>query len=197
MAEKKTKKLLENGVWIQRQHGVLTMGSLEKTDDAVVELSSELSEAIDDFEEDMMAAMYGDNVVPFKPDEIRVNEMLLNVVNQFELTGVRVSVSCSPEDAVVKGDYDQLLDLMSGFVQNSLESGLKTAETPVLYINASVLEDNLCIIYWDSCRVERKNSLKKEFDCIENSLQGEISEKTTAGRASYFDIVIPLEQVKR
>ncbi len=191
----KKKDLLKNGLWIQKQHGVLTMGSLDETDAVAVELSPELSQAITGFEQDMIEAMYGENAVVFNPARIALKNLFLNVVNEFDLDGVHVSVTCTPDNAVVEAEYDRLFDLLAGFVQYSLDSGIKSENAPAIYLNASLIDDNLCVIYRDSRRALRKDALKKEFDCITNVLHGEVSEKTTPGRGSYIDMVIPVKPV--
>jgi hypothetical protein len=194
MAEEKKKSLLKNGIWIQEKQGVLTMGSLDSDDSTVVELSPEFSASVFEFEQDMMDALYGDKAIDFVPGKIGVKKLLARMVDSFDMTGIQVSISC-PDSAVIHGDYDGLFDLFAGFLRNSLEHELLHMDSPAIHISVSVVADTLCLVYRDSGDGSGDSRLKKEMRYITETLNGKVSQKSSHGRGSYFDIVIPVKQV--
>jgi len=188
---KREKSLLKNGIWVQEQNGVLTMGPLDDDNHTVVELSPELTKTILNFEKDMVEALYGEDAVPFVPGVIHVKRLLIRTLDAFDLSDVRVSISCD-ESLAFRGEYDIYSSLITGFVKNSLEQGLKDSPSSSIFINVSILDNNLCMIYRDSGAGSRENGLEKEFALIREKLKGEVTRKYTTGRGSYIDMMIPV-----
>lgn len=189
MTQSSKKSLLKKGIWIQEQQGVLTMGSLDPEDIKVVELSPELTATIAQFEQDMTDALYGDRAIAFEPGKTGVKKLLERVIKSFDTTGVQISISC-PDYAVISGEYDGLFNLFSGIVGNSLQHELIGVDRPAIHISVSVVADTLCMIYRDSGTGSGANRLKKEISYIKETLKGEVSQKSTPGKGTYFDIVI-------
>ena len=189
MKQNSKKSLLKKGLWIQEQQGVLTMGSLDPEDVRIVELSPELTATISEFEQDMTEALYGDKAIVFEPGKTGVKKLLERVIKSFDKTDVEISISC-PDSAVISGDYDGLFWLFSGFVANSLNHELIGVKNPAIHISVSVVANTLCIIYRDSGTGSGANRLKKELRYIRETLKGEVSQKSTPGKGTYFDILI-------
>lgn len=190
MEKEKKKSLLKNGIWIQEKQGILTMGTLDGDDSAVVELSPELTATIFELEQDMMDALYGDGAIRFTPGKIKVKKLLEKVVKDFNMTGIQLSISC-PDSVVIDGNYDCLFDLFAGFVKNSVEHELSHVKNPAIHISVSLVADALCLVYRDSGNGSFDSLLKEEIRCITETLNGEVSRKSSIGKGSYFDIVIP------
>ncbi|MDY0221641.1 MAG: hypothetical protein RBR67_10935 [Desulfobacterium sp.] len=187
--EKDEKSLLKRGIWIQEKEGVLTMGSLDPRDTRVVELSPEFTFTIFQLEQEMKDALYGDQARAFTPGKTRLKTILERVIKGFDTTGVHVSISC-PDSAVIYGDSDGLFDLFSGFVKNSLEHELCGVSSPAIHISVSVVGDTLCMVYRDSGTGSVGSRLDKEIRYIKEILKGEVNQKSTPGKGSYFDIAI-------
>jgi len=190
MEEKKKKSLLKNGIWIQEQQGVLTMGTIGGDDSTVVELSPGVAATIFELEHDMMDALYGDKSIRFVPGKIKVKKLFEDIVENFDMTAIQLSISC-PDSAVIYGDYDCLFDLFAGFIENSMDHELSHVDAPAIHISVSVVADALCVVYRDSGNGSFDSRLKKEIRCITETLNGEVSRKSSVGKGSYFDIVIP------
>jgi len=190
MEEKNKKTLLKNGIWIQEQHGVLTMGAIGGDDSSVVELSPGVAATIFELEHDMMEALYGDKAIRFVQGKIKVKKLLEKVVESFDMTGIQLSISC-PDSAVINGNYDCLFHLFAGFVKNSVDHELSHVKNPAIHISVSVVADALCLVYRDSGNGSFDSLLEEEIRCITETLNGEVSRKSSIGKGSYFDIVIP------
>jgi len=190
MEEKNKKTLLKNGIWIQEQHGVLTLGAIGGDDSSVVELSPGVAATIFELEHDMMEALYGDKAIRFVQGKIKVKKLLEKVVKDFDMTGIQVSISC-PDSVIIDGNYDCLFDLFAGFVKNSVDHELSHVKNPAIHISVSVVGDALCLVYRDSGNGSFDSLLKEEIRCITETLNGEVSRKSSIGKGSYFDIVIP------
>lgn len=182
--------LFKKGVWIREQQGALTIGSLDATDDRVMVLPEKLSAQILEFEKDMIEALYGEDKIVFNPEVIDIAKLLTAVGKQFKNHDLRISFSGTKEN-VFKGDYDEIFNLIEKLVRNSL-TDFSRKETPLrIYINASVLQDHLCIIYRDTGSVSDSSKLKNEIEFVKTVLNGEISYKKTSENISYYDIMIP------
>jgi len=189
----KKNSVLKTGIWIKEQQGQLTIGSLDKNDPEVMVVSDQLSLKLFEFEKDMMEAIYGEDRVTFNPSILNIEKLLSNLKTQFSKYELRISFSGAKEN-FFKGQYNEIYSLIEKFVQSSLSHDTELEKPPLIYINASVLQDHLCIIYRDSLSISNPVKLKKEFDFIKSTLNGEISHKATPGNASYYDIIIPSKQ---
>ncbi|OFZ67920.1 MAG: hypothetical protein A2328_11970 [Bdellovibrionales bacterium RIFOXYB2_FULL_36_6] len=187
---KKIKKntVLKTGIWIKEQQGQLTIGSLDKDSPEIMIVPDQLSSKIFEFEKDMMDALYGDSRIKFNPSALNIEKLLSNLKKQFKEYDIRISFSGTPKN-IFHGDYNEIYGLIEKFVQSSLNP--ISGPPPVIYINISVLQDHLCIIYRDSLSVSDPANLATEFNFIKSTLNGEINHKTTPGNTSYYDIIIP------
>lgn len=192
---KKIKKntVLKTGIWIKEQQGQLTIGSLDKNSPEVMIVPDQLSSKIFEFEKDMLEALYGDSRIAFNPSCLDIEKLLSNLKKQFKKYDIRISFSGTTEN-VFNGNYNEIYGLIEKFIQNSLNPISKTDTPPLIYINASVLQDHLCIIYRDSLSISDPANLTNEFNYIKSTLNGEITHKATSGNKSYYDIIIPSKQ---
>ncbi|MCF6246211.1 MAG: hypothetical protein L3J69_02500 [Desulfobacula sp.] len=182
--------LFKKGIWIKEQQGRLTMGSLEGNDNGPMVLPDDLCSRIFEFENDMIEALYGDQKIPFNPEIIDIEKMLADIKTKFSKYNLRISFSGSP-DYIFKGDYYDIFNIFEKLVLSSLSGASKKDTEPLIYINASVLENHLCIIYRDAESCSNPSSLKEEIDFIKIHLKGEISYKAPALKKAYYDIMIP------
>lgn len=192
---KKIKKntVLKTGIWIKEQQGQLTIGSLDENSPEVMIVPDQLSSKIFEFEKDMLEALYGDSRIAFNPSCLDIEKLLSNLKKQFKKYDIRISFSGTTEN-VFNGNYNEIYGLIEKFIQNSLNPISKTDTPPLIYINASVLQDHLCIIYRDSLSISDPANLTNEFNYIKSTLNGEITHKATSGNKSYYDIIIPSKQ---
>jgi len=190
MEKIKNNALLKKGIWIKEQQGNLTIGSLDETDKSVVVIPDELSSKLLAFENDMMDALYGEDRLVFDPSAIDIEKLLAKIGKQFQKNDLRISFSGEKESSF-KGDYNEIYRLIEKFVLSSLSGASQTSTPPLIYINASILQDHLCIIYRDSGSITDPALLKNEISFIKTVLKGEIDYKITSGNKSYFDIMIP------
>jgi hypothetical protein len=180
--------VFKTGIWIKEQQGQLTIGSLDKNSPEIMIVPEQLSLKIFEFEKDMMEALYGDNKIKFNPSALNIEKLLSNLKKQFKEYDIRVSFSGTIKN-IFHGNYDEIYGFIEKLVQSSLYP--ISSPPPLIYINISVLEDHLCIIYRDSLSISDPATLTKEFDYIKSTLNGEVYHKTTPGNPSYYDIIIP------
>jgi len=192
---KKVKKdtFFKTGIWIKEQQGCLTIGSLDSNDKGIMVIPDKLRSKIFEFENEMIEALYGENKALFNPSIINIEKLFANIGKKFNQNNLRISFS-GTKDNVFRGDYDEIFHLIEKFILSSLTDDSKQGKEPLIYINASVLQDHLCIIYRDSGSISDPLKLKKEIDFIKSVLKGEISYKLTDGNKSYYDIIIPSKQ---
>lgn len=183
---------LKTGIWIKEQQGQLTIGSLDKKQPEVMIIPDQLSSKIFEFEKDMIEALYGENRIVFNPSFLNIEKLLSNLKKQFEKYELRISFS-GAADNIFKGNYNEIYHLIEKFIQSSIPDS-EMESPPTIYINASVLQDHLCIIYRDSLSISKPEKLKNEFDFIKSKLNGEITHKATSGNKSYYDIILPSMQ---
>jgi len=183
--------VFKTGIWIKEQQGQLTIGSLDEKDETVMIIPDDLCLKIFEFENDMMDALYGEEKIPFNRAILDVEKLFENIGKKFKRNNLRISFSGTKEN-VFKGEYDEIYHLIETFIQSSITDEVITQENePVIYINASVLQDHLCIIYRDSASISVPSKLKNEIGFIKSILNGEVSHKVTSGNKSYYDIIIP------
>ncbi len=183
----------KSGIWIKEQQGCLTIGSLDKSDTAVKIIPESLRQTLADFETDMVEALYGETATQFKPGVINIQTMLDEIQREYKSHNLRISVS-GTENNIFKGNYDKLSTIIQRLVNSSLTETPKDNSSPIIYINASLLEDHLCIIYRDSESICHPDKLKKEITYIKKAMNGEVSFKATGTEKSYFDIMIPSQK---
>ena len=191
MAKSHTNQLFKKGIWIKEQQGTLTMGSLENGDQTALKVPDDLCARIYEVENEMIEALYGDSRQVFDPDAVDMEKLLARIEKQFAGTKLRISFSADP-GYVFTSDYDAICTLLEKLVESSLmpdPSG--TSPDPLIYINASILDTHLCIIYRDSEAVSDPASLKTLIDLVKSRLNGEIDYKSTPGQKAYYDIMIP------
>ncbi len=179
--------IFKKGVWIKEQQGVLTIGSLDVQEKETMVIPDELSSKMFAFEEEVLDALYGENTKTFNPEIVDMEKLLSKIKNRFTDKEIRIAFS-NPQKEKFKGDHDEILALLEKLVLSSSPPGKD--EKTLMYINASILQDHLCIIYRDSSSISDPSTLEKEFQYIQNTLKGEISYKKTESR-SYYDIMIP------
>jgi hypothetical protein len=189
---KKIKKntVLKTGVWIKEQQGQLTIGSLDKNSSEIMIVPDQLSLKIFEFEKDMMDALYGDSKIKFNPTVLNIEKLLSNLKKQFKECDIRISFSETAKNTF-HGNYEDIYGLLEKLVQSSLKPISEMDTAPLIYINISLLQDHLCIIYRDSLSISDPASLTKEFNFIKSTLNAEINYKASPGNPSFYDIIIP------
>jgi len=180
----------KTGIWIKEQQGNLTIGSLDENDKNIKVIPDGLSKTLQEFEKDMIDALYGESSIPYIPGSIDVKKLFSKIETAFHDKRIRLSVS-GTENNIFKGEFDKIFTLLERFVLSSLDETSNASDPPTIYINASLLEKHLCIIYRDSHSACHPSKLKKEIQYITKKLNGEVSYKSTGGEKSYFDIMIP------
>ncbi len=184
---------LKTGIWIKEQQGRLTIGSLDKNNPGVMVIPDDLSSKIFEFEKDMIEALYGENRIEFNPLLLNIEKLLSNLKKQFKKHDLRISFSGAAGNDF-KGNYNEIYNLIEKLIQSSISPLSETGNPPLIYINVSVLQDHLCIIYRDSLSISDPEKLTKEFEFIKTNLNGEINHKATSGNNPYYDIIIPSKQ---
>eukprot|EP00767_Chilomastix_cuspidata_P008303 gnl/Chilomastix_cuspidata/9481.p1 GENE.gnl/Chilomastix_cuspidata/9481~~gnl/Chilomastix_cuspidata/9481.p1 ORF type:complete len:198 (+),score=19.15 gnl/Chilomastix_cuspidata/9481:28-594(+) len=185
MSDKKNNDLLKNGVWIKEQNGVLTMGSLDDDDHAVV-LSREFSDNLFKMEDEMMSALYGPAAEKFYSENINIKRLIEKAVSDIDDKDIKISVHCDDKTSI-SVSYDDIYDVISGLLNNSIKSA--DSEKNV-YINASVADNTLCLIYRDSGQCGKPEAVKVETEIIQNRLKGKVKINET-DQWTYLDITIP------
>ena len=187
MDKPRSNPIFKKGIWIKEQQGTLTMGSLDGKETLV--LPDDLCAKIFAFEHEMQDALYGENRQTFSPELIDMDRLFLNIKARFRDKEIKISF-LNPQKQKLRGNYDEIFTLLEKFVLSSCSP--KKEEKILIYISASILQDQLCLIYRDSHAVSDPSRLKAEFAYITDRLKGEITYKKTAEARSYYDIMIPL-----
>lgn len=180
----------KHGIWIKEQQGHLTIGSLNKNDNEVKIIPDHIKQTIQDMEADMIEALYGEESVSYESETIYFDNLFKELENKFKDHQIRISFSGDQQN-VFKGDFQILLTIFEKMIQSSLIDGDQNPANPIIYINASLIDNHLCIIYRDSESLCHPSKIKKVILYIKNKLHGEVSYKATSGEKSYFDIMIP------
>ena len=189
MNKQNNRSLFKAGVWIKEQQGELTLGSLDDDSQTVI-IPESLSSKIFEFENDMIQALYGEDRVAFDPARVDVGRLFRNLKKEFEHAELRISFPDSQNNSF-KGSFDDIYHVMQQFVLSALPEDPLAVTDQNIHINASILENHLCIIFRDSLSVSDPTRLKQEIEFIENKLNGEISFKSTGTQKTYYDIMIP------
>jgi hypothetical protein len=185
--DKDENPVFKKGIWIREQQGQLTMGSLDKNDNSVMVLSDELAAKLHTVESDMMDALFGDNRTPFRPGVLDMDAVFAKLKKTFKTIELKLSFA-DPHQRQLLCAFDPVFTLMENLVASSLSTSL----SPVININASVLENHLYIIYRDFDSVSKPSDLAPEFYQAKNRLNANIQFKKTENNRTYYDIMIPL-----
>jgi len=180
--------LFKKGIWIKEQQGTLIMGSLDRKGKDVMVVPDNLCAKIMEFESDMMEALYGADRKPFDPARIDIEKLFNALEKQYRQCRLKIMVS---GDRMFTADYDEIYGIMAKFIESSIPDSASGSRYPVININASVLQDHLCIIYRDSASVSNPSKLKRETHFLKTALKGEITYKHTPENKAYYDIMIP------
>ena len=193
MTEATSKVLFKKGIWIKEQQGNLTIGSLDKTEKDIKIIPEQLKKVLIDFENDMLEALYGERSVDFEPGRIDIVKMFDQIAVQFNAYELKISFS-GTDPGTYQGDYNAVYRIIERFVLSSLPTKDTDSQSPIIYINASLTDNHLCIIYRDSGSLCHPSKLKKEIEYIQKKLNGSVNYKAKSGEKSYFDIMIPSTQ---
>ncbi len=188
---KKTEQhsFFKRGIWIKEQQGALTMGTLGDDAETVV-IPNALGSKIFEFENDMIDAIYGEEKIAFNPSVVDFHRMMDNLKKEFNHINLRISLTDDQRHGF-KGSYDEIHRVLEHFILSALPQNPDDVSRQMVYINASLLEDHLCLILRDALSLSSPEQLKEEIRFIKNELNGEISYKSTGSQKTYYDIVIP------
>ncbi|WP_020588435.1 hypothetical protein [Desulfobacter curvatus] len=186
MGAKQETEIFRKGIWIKEQQGVLTVGSLDKENTDVMVVSDELSAKLQAFESDMIEALYGENRETFQPGILDIERLFKQLENRFEDVRLHLSFDKSDENPFIC-DYDPLFSLFEKLILSSISGN----SNPVIHINASLVQDHLCIIYRDSESVSNPSDLGPDFFLIKNRLGAGIEYNKAEKQEGYYDITIP------
>ena len=193
MNKDKKKPIFKKGIWIREQQGSLTIGTLDDPEKEILIVPDSLTEKLQEFENDMIEALYGEKRQVFHPGTLDIDRLFQNLEKRFTDYPVRVFYS-GGENKDYKGSYDGIYAILEKFIKSSL-TGFSDKENELkIYINASLLDDHLCIIYRDSESISDPMKLKKEITFIEDKLNGTISYKKSPEKKAYYDMMIPLKK---
>lgn len=186
MGAKQDTKIFKKGIWIKEQQGVLTVGSLEGKNTDVMVISDELSAKIQAFESDIIEALYGENRKIFKPGTLDVKHLFKQLEKRFENVRLHLSFDKSGENPFAC-DFDTIFSLFEKLILSSISGN----SNPVIHINASLVQDHLCIIYRDSESVSNPSDLGPDFFLVKNRLGAGIEFNKAEKKGGYYDITIP------
>jgi len=186
MGTNKETEIFKNGIWIKKQQGVLTVGSLDKTNTDIMRIPDELSAKLQDFETEMIEALYGETREPFQPDILDVEHLFKQLEKRFKDERLHLSFDKSDDNPFIC-DFDPVFSLFEKLILSSLTADSK----PLIYINVSLVQDHLCIIYRDSESVSNPSDLGPDFFRIKNSLGADVEFNKADSKGGYYDITIP------
>ncbi len=187
MDPKQKKPLFEKGIWIKEQHGVLTMGSLDKRNKEVMVIPDALCEKIQAVETEMIEAIYGESREMFQPE-------ILDMALLFKKLGakygdVTFEISFKDSDG---GPFRCGFNPVFTMLEKLVESSVSGTGAPLIHIKASIVEGHLCIVYQDTLSVSDPSKLAPDFYLAKNKLNGTVQFKKKEGsRDAYYDIIIP------
>lgn len=185
--------LFKKGIWIKDQNGSLTIGSLDKTDTSVKIIPDNLRRTLVEFETDMIEALYGEHSKPFIPEVIDLNNLLKNLKEQYQTLNIKVALA-GTQNNIFKGDYEKIYAIVENLIQSSIAGLSKDDELPLIYVNVSLVDNHLCLIYRDSASACHPSKIEPEIEYIQTILNGEVRFKDIGGDKSYFDIMIPSKE---
>ncbi|NWH06077.1 hypothetical protein [Desulfobacter latus] len=186
MNPEKETEIFKKGIWIKEQQGVLTVGSLDKNNTDVMVLSDKLSSRLRTFESDIIEAIYGESREAFQPGGLDIEHLFRQLKKRFENVRLQISFDKSDEKPFIC-NFDSIFSLFEKLILSSISGNSK----PVIYINASLVQDHLCIIYRDSESVSKPSDLGPEFFLIKNRLDCRVQFNKADKKGTYYDITIP------
>ena len=186
MNRAKQDPLFKRGIWIKEQQGMLTMGTIGGSEQETMVIPDDLGSKIVAFEKEMMDALFGNDRIPFQAEILNIEKLISELKVRFTDSELKISFS-NPKEEKFKGSYEEIFNLIVKWILSSLSQDAK----PTIYINASLVQGHLCIIYRDSDSVSDPSMLTKEIQYIKDKLNGEASYKKTSENKSYYDIMIP------
>lgn len=192
MNKQSDQPLFKKGIWIKEQQGSLTMGTLNDDSETMI-IPEALGSKIIEFENDMIEALYGERRMPFNAAEIDMKKVFSRLKKDFKYANLRISLPESGGNQF-KGDFDEIYNLLQKIVSSALPETPKPGTDQKIYINASILENHLCIIFRDTLSISTPARIKDEIRFIEENLNGEISFKSTGSDKTYYDIMIPSKE---
>ena len=186
MGTKKETEIFKKGIWIKELQGILTVGSLDKKNKDIMIIPDELSAKLQNFESDMIDALYGESRKPFQADILDIEHLFKQLEKRFKDERLHLSFDKSDENPFIC-DFDPVFALFEKLVLSSIAGNSK----PLIYINASLVQDHLCIIYRDSKSVSSPSDLGPDFFLIKNRLGASVEFNKADQQGGYYDITIP------
>lgn len=190
MKNKIKSTIFKAGIWIKEQQGRLTMGGMGSDAGDTIVVPNDLCDKLFDFEDEMIEALYGEDRQVFKPGVVDLSTLMKNIEKQFKKHTLRISFT-DTQKLPFYGDYDLIYNFFAALVSQSLSNVEDGGSEIVIYINASVLENHLCVIYRDSLSALDPSMIKEQIRDLKLKLKGEISYKKTSAQKKYYDIMIP------
>nr|WP_320193798.1 hypothetical protein [uncultured Desulfobacter sp.] len=186
MGTKKETEIFKKGIWIKELQGILTVGSLDKKNKDIMIIPDELSAKLQNFESDMIDALYGESRKPFQADILDIEHLFKQLEKRFKDERLHLSFDKSDENPFIC-DFDPVFALFEKLILSSIAGNSK----PLIYINASLVQDHLCIIYRDSKSVSSPSDLGPDFFLIKNRLGASVEFNKADQQGGYYDITIP------
>jgi len=186
MGSKKETEIFKKGIWMKEQQGVLTVGSLDEKNTDVMVVPDELSAKLQAFESAMMDALYGETRETFQPGILAIENLFKQLEKRFGDLRLHLSFDKSDENPF-RCNYDSVFSLFEKLILSSISGNAN----PVIYINASLVQGHLCIIYRDSESVSNPAELGPDFFLIKNRLSASIEFNKAEKQKGYYDITIP------
>lgn len=191
MAFSKKDSILKNGIWIKKEEGLIIMGVLDDKKDNPVVLSKQISEFLLKVEADLEESIYAGGSL--KAETIKVKSLFDMIVEKYSKEKnliIDAHYDLSHEIRLVINDFQFFIDLLIGL---SSSSGLNAPEKKTIYINGSVINTTLSMVYRDYEGCRRINMDSKTFGDAVQRLGGEVKLKGS-GEKSYLDIMIPSKE---
>lgn len=189
MGPEKEKKLFKKGIWIKEQQGILTMGSLDRNSKDIMVIPDELSSKLLKIEFDMVEALYGENKKAFQPETFNIEILFDKLKDQFKEVDLKISFK-NPDNVLLKSDFNSVFSLFKKLIISSTLHD----RSPSVYIKASILDNDLCIIYQDSESYSDPSDLGSDFFLTKSKLNGSVQFQKTETGQTYYDIMIPLNE---
>lgn len=188
MAFSKKDSILKNGIWMKKEDGLLIMGVLDDKKDSSVVLSKKISDFLFKVEADLEDSLYGGGSL--KAETIKVKSLFDMIEDKYsseENCKIEVHYDLSHEIRLVINDFQFFIDFLIGL---STSSEIGSFEKKVIYINGSVINGNLSMVYRDSQGCSGINPESEGLNGAVKRLGGEVKLKGS-GEKSYLDIMIP------
>ncbi|MDY0360356.1 MAG: hypothetical protein RBR08_02770 [Desulforegulaceae bacterium] len=178
------KRILKNGIWIKEQNGLLTMGLLDKKD-FQVEIGEKTSLQLFALELEMQEALFGGNAVKFNPENVNFERLVRSLIRDLKLGENEISAHFSGL-TIIKADYD----LIYNAFKLLFEASVRGKKENKIYINASVVDKSLCVVYRDEVLCKKEDGLEEAKKIVEKDLNGKIKINDSL-KNPFMDITIP------